>query len=127
MAVELNHTIVHARDQDESARFYAEVLGLGAPRRFGHFTLVETGNGVSLDFMSTGAPLTIEHYAFLVSETEWDEIFARIQERGLEYWADPAAKRKGEINRNDGGRGCYFRDPSGHYLEIITRPYGSGS
>ncbi|HEX5314835.1 MAG TPA: hypothetical protein VFX38_08040, partial [Gammaproteobacteria bacterium] len=67
-----------------------------------------------------------QHYAFLVSEIEFDEIFARIRERGLRYWADPRRKRGGEINSRDDGRGCYFDDPSGHRLEIITRPYGSG-
>jgi extradiol dioxygenase family protein len=66
------------------------------------------------------------HYAFLVSEPEFDEIFGRIQERGIDFFADPGGRLKGEINTHDGGRGCYFADPSGHWLEIITRPYGSG-
>jgi catechol 2,3-dioxygenase-like lactoylglutathione lyase family enzyme len=127
MAVALNHTIVHARDAEASARFVSEVLGLAPPRRFGPFQVVECANGVSLDFLSAGADeIIVEHYAFLVSETEFDEIFARLAARGLDYWADPRLARKGEINRNDGGRGCYFKDPSGHYLEIITRPYGAG-
>ena len=71
--------------------------------------------------------LTIEHYAFLVSEEEFDRIFERIQARGLPYWADPAHKQPGRINHHDGGRGVYWNDPNGHYLEIITRPYGSDS
>jgi catechol 2,3-dioxygenase-like lactoylglutathione lyase family enzyme len=127
MTVELNHTIVHARDARESADFCSEILGLPAPKPFGPFLIVETGNGVSLDFMSTTDDMLVEHYAFLVSEDEFDQIFGRIKARALPYWADPAARRRGEINHNDGGRGVYFRDPSGHYLEIITRPYGSGS
>jgi catechol 2,3-dioxygenase-like lactoylglutathione lyase family enzyme len=126
MAVQLNHTIVHARDAEASARFYADILGLAPPRRFGPFIVVDTANGVSLDFMATDEPLIIEHCAFLVSEPEFDEIFGRIQNGGLDYWADPHGAQKGQINRHDGGRGCYFRDPAGHYLEIITRPYGSG-
>jgi catechol 2,3-dioxygenase-like lactoylglutathione lyase family enzyme len=126
MAVELNHTIVHARDAEASARFLSEILGVAPPRRFGPFLVVDVANRVSLDFLSTDEGFIIEHYAFLVSETEFDQIFARIKERGLDYWADPRLSRQGEINRNDGGRGCYFKDPSGHYLEIITRPYGSG-
>jgi catechol 2,3-dioxygenase-like lactoylglutathione lyase family enzyme len=127
MAVELNHTIVHARDADASARFLSEVLGLAPPRRFGPFLVVDTANGVSLDFLGAAADeIIVEHYAFLVSETEFDEIFARIQMRGVDHYADPRLARKGEINRNDGGRGCYFKDPGGHVLEIITRPYGSG-
>jgi extradiol dioxygenase family protein len=126
MAIELNHTIVHARDAAASAQFMSDILGLAPPRRFGPFLVVDAANRVSLDFLSTDEPIIIEHYAFLVSEAEFDVIFARIQARGIDYWADPRLSRKGEINRNDGGRGLYFKDPSGHYLEIITRPYGSG-
>lgn len=126
MAVELNHTIVHARDAEASARFLADILGLAAPRRFGPFLVVDVANGVSLDFLATDEDFIVEHYAFLVSEAEFDQIFARIQARGLDYFADPRLTRQGEINRNDGGRGCYFKGPEGHVLEIITRPYGSG-
>ena len=67
-----------------------------------------------------------QHYAFLIDEDDFDQIFGRISGRGLDYWADPGLNRQGEINRNDGGRGVYFRDPDGHLLEVITRPYGSG-
>lgn len=124
MAVQLNHTIVHAKDAEASAAFTSEILGLPPPRRFGPFIIVDTANGVSLDYLSTDEPFLIEHYAFLVSEEEFDAIFGRIEERNLGYWADPAAKQPGEINHHWGGRGVYFRDPSGHYLEIITVPYG---
>ena len=127
MAIELNHTIVPARDALASATFLTEILGLPAPARFGPFWTVQLGNAVTLDYQDSDEHLPIEHYAFLVSEREFDEIFARIRERGLEHWADPAHERPGEINRNDGGRGLYFNDPNGHYLEIITRPYGSGA
>ncbi len=124
MSVALNHTIVHARDGLESATFLADILGLPAPELFYHFHVVRTANGVSLDFLSTREKFLIEHYAFLVSENEFDQIFARIRERGLTYWADPATSSPGEINTRDGGRGLYFKEPSGHLLEIITRPYG---
>jgi catechol 2,3-dioxygenase-like lactoylglutathione lyase family enzyme len=126
MAVHLNHTIVSARDREESATFLSEVLGLSPPTPFGPFLGVETGNGVTLDFIDDDGEIATQHYAFLVSEEEFDEIFGRITERGLPYWADPGRRREGEINRNDGGRGAYFPDPSGHLLEILTRPYGSG-
>lgn len=126
MAVKLNHTIVHARDQGESAAFFAEVFGLPAPRPFGPFLDVEVANEVTLAFLETRDAIQIQHYAFLVTEAEFDQIFGRVTARGLDYWADPAHRRKGEINRNDGGRGVYFNDPAGHYLEILTRPYGSG-
>jgi catechol 2,3-dioxygenase-like lactoylglutathione lyase family enzyme len=126
MSVELNHTIVAARDKAASAAFFAEVLGLEPPTRFGPFMVVEVANNVSLDFVDTTDEITPQHYAFLVSETEFDEILERIRARGLPYWADPHHHRRDEINRNDGGRGVYFPDPNGHNLEIITRPYGSG-
>ena len=125
MAVQLNHTIVGARDKQASARFLAEILGLPAPKPFGPFLGVETGNEVTLDYMDVDE-VRSQHYAFLVSEEEFDEIFGRIKDRGLDYWADPFHRQAGEINTNDGGRGCYFEDPDGHNLEIITRPYGSG-
>lgn len=128
MVVQLNHTIVHALDREVSADFMAEILGLPRPTPFGPFMVVELANGVSLDFISAEkSELIIEHYAFLVSEAEFDEIFGRIKERKLSYWADPQGKQPGQINRHDGGRGVYFQDPAGHYLEIITRPYGSGA
>ncbi len=122
---QLNHTIVAATDPEASARFLTEVMGFGAPTTFGHFIVVEAGNGVSLDF-SQEDEVHPQHYAFLVTELEFDEIFGRIVERGLPYWADPGRTRAGEINRRDGGRGVYFPDPDGHSLEILTRPYGSG-
>jgi extradiol dioxygenase family protein len=74
--------------------------------------------------MNHPGPIDAQHYAFLVSVAEFDAAFARIKARGLEYWADPDKKRLGEINNNDGGRGVYFDDPSGHFLEILTVPYG---
>jgi catechol 2,3-dioxygenase-like lactoylglutathione lyase family enzyme len=126
MAVQLNHTIVAARDKRESATFLAEMLGLDEPTPFGPFLVVQVDNDVSLDFADGRDPVTPQHYAFLVGEVEFDEIFGRIGERGLPYWADPGRRRPGEINHNDGGRGVYWEDPSGHFLEIITRPYGSG-
>ncbi|MBG0830586.1 VOC family protein [Planomonospora sp. ID67723] len=127
MPVELNHTIVAARDKKASADFLAAVLGLEVGPPYGPFLPVETANGVTLDFMDAGdGPIISQHYAFLVSEEEFDEIFARIREAGITYYADPGHRRPGEFNRHDGGRGLYFEDPDRHNLEIITRPYGSG-
>ncbi len=125
MPVQLNHTIVSARDRDASATFVAEVLGLAAPKPFGPFLCVETDNGVTLDFADADGEIVPQHYAFLITEPEFDEIFGRIRSRGLSYWADPGQSQVGEVNHHDGGRGVYFEDLSGHLLEIITRPYGS--
>ena len=125
MSVQLNHTIVMARDKEASANFLTEILGLPDGARFGPFRVVELSNGVSLDFYETQDEIESQHYAFLITEAEFDEIFTRIRERGVDYWADPGRSRPGEINHNDGGRGVYFEDPNGHLLEIITRPYGA--
>lgn len=126
MAVQLNHSIVWCSDYTLSSKFMAEMLGRPAPVPFHHFMVVEFDNGVSLDFMEKEGPVSPQHYAFLISEEEFDASFARIKARGLQYWADPMRSKPGEINRHDGGRGVYFEDPNGHFLEIITRPYGSG-
>lgn len=125
MSVEFNHTIVWARDSEASARFLAEILGLPAPQRWGPFQVVKTQNGVNVDFKESDGDVSGQHYAFLVYEEEFDGIFERVRARGLAYWADPAQSKEDEINRHDGGRGFYFKDPNGHLLKVITRPYGS--
>jgi catechol 2,3-dioxygenase-like lactoylglutathione lyase family enzyme len=126
MSVQLNHTIVWCRDRQRSAEFLAEMLGLPRPSRFGPFLVVPVDNGVSLDFHEVDGAIAVQHYAFLIGEDDFDAVYGRIRDRGLPHWADPARTRAGEINRNDGGRGVYFEDPDGHFLEVITRPYGSG-
>jgi catechol 2,3-dioxygenase-like lactoylglutathione lyase family enzyme len=120
MAVFLDHTIVHARDAMDSATFLTEMLGLDPPVRAGHFVAVPLANGVTLDFMTSEGPIVSQHYAFAVSDREFDAAFERIWDRGLTYWADPARSRPGRIREHDGRRGLYFEDPSGHFLEILT-------
>jgi catechol 2,3-dioxygenase-like lactoylglutathione lyase family enzyme len=127
MTVELNHTIVAARDNLAAATFLTDLLGLPAPTPFGPFLVVTLGNGVSLDFVDTSDDIHPQHYAFLVSEPDFDTIFGRMRALDLPYWADPFHNEPGEINTRDGGRGVYFDDPNGHILELLTRPYGSGS
>jgi catechol 2,3-dioxygenase-like lactoylglutathione lyase family enzyme len=124
MSVQLNHTIVHASDREATAAFLTEVLGLPPATPYGPFLVVEVDNHVSLDVMHDSGTISAQHYAFLVSEDAFDAIFGRIEERGLDFWADPFHRVPGEVNTNDGGRGVYWNDPDGHSLEIITRPYG---
>lgn len=126
MSAQLNHTIVWCRDNKRSSAFLADILGLPAPVSFHHFMVVALDNGVSMDFMEKEGDVAFQHYAFLIGESDFDAVFARIQAKGLTYWADPARSRPQEINHNDGGRGVYFPDPDGHFLEVITRPYGGG-
>jgi extradiol dioxygenase family protein len=125
MTVQLNHTIVAAKDKEASARFLTEMLGLADPVPYGPFMDVKLANGASLDFMDWGDnEIATQHYAFLVSEEEFDGLLERLHEREMDYWADPHGQRKGEVNHDDGGRGVYFSDPAGHWLEAITVPYG---
>ncbi len=127
MAVRLNHTIVSCRDQKRSADFFCEIFGRPAATRWGPFLDVVVENGVTFAFLEQGeGSIVSQHYAFLVDEDDFDEIFGRVVARGLDYWADPMKSLRSEINDHDGGRGVYFDDPDGHFLEIITRPYGSG-
>jgi catechol 2,3-dioxygenase-like lactoylglutathione lyase family enzyme len=122
--VQLNHHIVYVRDREAAAAFYHEILGLELAGRLGPFVAVEPSNDVTLDLMSVGdAPIAAQHYAFLVSDGEFDEIFERIKERRMPYWADPFHHRPGEHNTDWGGRGVYFEDLDGHNLEILTKPY----
>jgi catechol 2,3-dioxygenase-like lactoylglutathione lyase family enzyme len=124
MTVQLNHTIVHVSDKHRAAEDLAEILGVEPPTSYGPFRVLTLANGVSLDFADDHGEPDHQHYAFMVSETEFDAIWQRIVQRGLSFWADPGHRREGEINTNDGGRGLYWQDPDGHNLEIITVPYG---
>jgi catechol 2,3-dioxygenase-like lactoylglutathione lyase family enzyme len=124
MTVQLNHHIVRCSDKHASARFLVDILGLPEPTTYGPFVVVDVDNGVSLDFADDQGRPHPQHYAFLVGEQEFDEILARIEGRGLPYWADPFHRIPDEVNTNDGGRGLYWDDPDGHILEIITVPYG---
>ena len=123
MTIELNHTIVPAHDNEASARFYQEMFGFDYDGPLGHFAPVRiAGQALTLDF-DTRERFQPQHYAFKVSEEEFDEIFGRIQARGLVYGSGPMTPEDGDINHWNGGRGVYFRDPNGHLLELLTRDY----
>ena len=127
MSIRFNHTIVWCRDQQRSATFLADILGLATPTRFGPFLVVTLDDGASLDFDQVEGDVAFQHYAFLIDEDDFDAIFARVSERGLQYWADPGKKRPAEINFHNGGRGFYFDSPDGHLLEVLTQPYAIDS
>jgi catechol 2,3-dioxygenase-like lactoylglutathione lyase family enzyme len=124
MPVQLNHTIVRCRDNKRSSALLVRILGCSPAVPFYHFMVVQLANNVSLDFMEKSGPISVQHYAFLIEESEFDAAFSRIRNEGLSYWADPSKSRPNEINHTDGGRGVYFEDLDGHVLELITRPYG---
>jgi catechol 2,3-dioxygenase-like lactoylglutathione lyase family enzyme len=124
MTAQLDHMIVFARDREVSAAYLAEMLGAPAPKQAGHFTQVQIDHGLTMDFMTASGNVSMQHYAFLVSEAQFDASFAKIKARQQTYWADPYRKRPNEVNTfgGNGGRLVYFEDPSGHFLEIRTRP-----
>jgi catechol 2,3-dioxygenase-like lactoylglutathione lyase family enzyme len=125
MTISLNHTLVHSKDPHHTAAFLTDILGLPAPSQLAHFTQVHVGVTM-LDLIQTDEPISSLHFAFLVSESEFDAIFERIRARALPYWADPFHGQPSAINHWDDGRGLYFDDPDGHLLEVITKSYGSG-
>src|SRR3954454_20304309 len=104
MPIAFNHTIVHARDAQASAAFFSEIMGLPAPQRWGPFLAVPVEHGATFDFaqVGQGADVHPQHYAFLVTEDDFDGIYARLLERGIEHYPEPSRARKNEINHHDG-------------------------
>ncbi|WP_326650161.1 VOC family protein [Streptomyces sp. NBC_01750] len=123
MPARLDHTIVRSRDRFAGARFLAELIGEPDPKPFGPFASLPLAGGVTLDYLDERERIVSQHLAFLVSEEEFDEIFGRITERELPYWADPAHATPQRINHHYGGRGVYIDDPDGHSIEFITHTY----
>jgi catechol 2,3-dioxygenase-like lactoylglutathione lyase family enzyme len=121
--VRFDHTIVPAHDRRASAEFFAELFGLPAPTPAGFFLQIRLSDGRLLDFAETAMEFPGQHFAFLVSDATFDRIVERLREWKVEFWADPQQREPGRINTNHGGRGVYFLDPSGHYLEALTARY----
>jgi catechol 2,3-dioxygenase-like lactoylglutathione lyase family enzyme len=123
MPATFNHTIIAAKDREESARFFRDLLEVPEAPSWGPFTNIRLADGVLLQFAEPPVDIQMQHYAFLVDDELFDRAYGRLCERGIEHWADPQMRRAGETNTEHGGRGVYFKDPSGHAIELITRPY----
>ncbi len=123
MTVTFNHTLIAAKDRDESARFFRELLELPEAPSWGAFTNLQLNDGVLLQFAEPPVEIQMQHYAFLVDDELFDRAYRRLCDRRIEHWADPQMQHPGEINHEHGGRGVYFKDPAGHGIELITRPY----
>ncbi|WP_433030236.1 VOC family protein [Actinomycetospora sp. CA-053990] len=126
MAVRIDHLALAAHDARESAQFLADIFGLSDPYEAGPFLAVDVDETFTIDYAAPPIDFPGQHVAFLVGEDDFDVIHARLEHRGITYWADPHQRWVGQYNTNDGGRGLYFDDPAGHHLEVITRRYGSG-
>ena len=123
MAVSFNHTIVASKDRLASARFYRDLLEVPEAPSWGLFTNIQLSDGVLLQFAEPPVDIQMQHYAFLIDDDLFDRAVARLRDQGIEHWADPQMRRPSEINNEHGGRGVYFKDPAGHAIELITRPY----
>ncbi|MEV5009875.1 VOC family protein [Streptomyces sp. NPDC001698] len=123
MTASFNHTIIASKDREESARFFRELLEVRAAPSWGPFTNIQLADGVLLQFAEPPVEIQMQHYAFLVDDDLFDRAYQRLRDHGIEHWADPHLQLPGEINHEHGGRGVYFKDPAGHGIELITRPY----
>jgi catechol 2,3-dioxygenase-like lactoylglutathione lyase family enzyme len=121
MPLTLNHTIVPSHDKEESARFFARMFGLDYSGPVGHFAQVRVNGELAFDWDNRDR-FESHHYAFVVSDPEFDEIFGRLTSEGVTYGSGPQSSKDGQINHRRGGRGLYFADPDGHLLEIMTVP-----
>ncbi|MDQ6955676.1 MAG: VOC family protein [Mariprofundaceae bacterium] len=122
MEITLNHTIIPSFNNVESAKFYEHIFGFEFVKEWGHFAVVKVSSTLTLDFQTKKAFSSI-HYAFKVSDEQFDQIFARIQNSAIAYGSEPYDLENGQINHKYGGRGVYFKDPNAHVLEIITTDY----
>jgi catechol 2,3-dioxygenase-like lactoylglutathione lyase family enzyme len=123
MTATFNHTIIAALDRQESARFYRDLLEAREAPSWGPFTNLQLADGVLLQFAEPPVEIQMQHYAFLVDDDHFDRAYDRLRAGGIDHWADPQLTRPGETNTEHGGRGVYVKDPAGHGLELITRPY----
>jgi catechol 2,3-dioxygenase-like lactoylglutathione lyase family enzyme len=129
MSIELNHTIVPCHEEDSpdglprhkdaNAQFYARILGLNYIGSTGHFVAVEVNDSLTFDF-DNATMFMPHHYAFKVSEADFDDIFTRIKQENLPFGSEPFHPDNMDINHRNGGRGLYFSDPNSHLLEILT-------
>jgi catechol 2,3-dioxygenase-like lactoylglutathione lyase family enzyme len=122
MAIFLDHTIVPAHDKEESAKFLAGIMGLQYNGLMGHFAPVKVNEHLSLDF-DNRTDFQSNHYAFLVTDEDFDAIFSRVQAAGRKYGSGPMSQEDMQINHRHQGRGFYFRDDNGHSWEFITHTY----
>lgn len=119
LTVILNHTIVPSRNQVAAAEWFAQIFGLESDLSKGHFAAVRLNETLTLLFASE-ATFDKHHYAFHVSDAEFDAILRRVKEKKLAFGSAPWTIDDGKLNAWNGGRGVYFRSPDGHVLELMT-------
>jgi catechol 2,3-dioxygenase-like lactoylglutathione lyase family enzyme len=122
MTITLNYTVVSARDKDAAARFFAEIFGVRFEGLGGHFAPVRVNDTLTLDFADAKGAVASQHYAFHVSDTEFDAILQRVKDAGLTFGSGPRSLEDGKLNAWNGGRGFYYKDPDDHAIEMMTMP-----
>ncbi|WP_024793075.1 VOC family protein [Tomitella biformata] len=123
MTARFNHTIIASTDPTEMAVYYRDLLEADEAPSWGPFVNIQIADGVLLQFATPPTEFSPQHYAYLLDDAHFDRAHAKITDNSQAHWADPQRSRAGEINCGHGGRGVYLLDPSGHFLELITRPY----
>ena len=123
MAARFNHTIIASTDPPRLAAIYRDILEAEDAPAWGPFVNLTIADGVLLQFATPPTEFPPQHYAYLLDDAHFDRAYSTIVGSRLDHWADPQRSRSGEINNEHDGRGVYLLDPSGHYLELITRPY----
>ena len=120
MTMQLDHTIVPSRDKKASAQFFADIFGLTVTPGGGYFSQVRINETLTFDFAEDPHPPEGLHYAFHITDAEFDAILGRVKAKGIPFGSEPDSPANGRLNRRRGGRGFYFEDPSGHLLEVMT-------
>ena len=123
MPAMFNHTIIASTDRNASAKFYLDLIEASPAASWGPFTNILLEGGVMLQFAEPPVEIQMQHYAFLVDDELFERAYSRLVAWEITHWADPQMSRPGETNSDHGGRGVYFKDPAGHAIELITRPY----
>jgi catechol 2,3-dioxygenase-like lactoylglutathione lyase family enzyme len=121
MSIKLNHTIVPAKDKEAAAKLFAKIFGLNYDGPMGHFAPVRVNDELTMDF-DNAESFEPHHYAFHVSDDEFDAIFDRIQKAGIDWGSGPRSSRDRQLNSRTAGPGVYFHVLDGHLLELLTRP-----
>jgi catechol 2,3-dioxygenase-like lactoylglutathione lyase family enzyme len=119
MTILLNHTIVPAKDKNAAAAWFARIMGLEVEPSMGHFAPVRVNDTLTFDFDNAN-DFEGHHYAFQVTDEDFDAIFGRIQAEGVTFGSGPGSHDNGQINHRSSGRGVYFMAPDGHLLELMT-------
>jgi hypothetical protein len=124
MSVHLDHLLVPARDKVAAAKLLAELLGVPwSETGVGPFAPVYVNDGFTLDFDEWSEPFPLIHYAFRVSESEFDAILGRIRKANIPYRSNVRGPVDSKVDTAHGGRIVYWNEPDGHQWEMLTVSY----